>query len=146
MDNSMLLQPVQLSFLTAAAEMVTRPEQYPSVSLAEVSRNPGWFKPGNSGGHKLSPEEKDALEEIRKLAPGVAARMTEMLDSQDVPANVKVRIMEIILERTYGKPENTLKLMNARQSVEAAQARIAAIVSGIPDDEEEKEEGAGPDE
>ena len=54
---------------------------------------------------KQTEEEKDALAEIRKLAPGVAAKMTEMLNAPKVPAIAKVRILEIILERTYGKPE-----------------------------------------
>ena len=55
-------------------------------------------------------EEKDALEEIRKLAPGVAAKMTELLNNPRVPAIAKVRILEIILERTYGKPETAVRL------------------------------------
>ena len=62
---------------------------------------------------------------------GVADKMAEMLASPRVPAVAKVRIMEIILERTYGKPETALKLTSAQQSVEAAQARIEAIVSQI---------------
>ncbi len=92
--------------------------------LAGQSPNPG-------GRPKKTEEEKDALEEIRKLAPGVADKMAEMLSSPRVPAIAKVRILEIILERTYGKPETSLKLTSAQQSVEAAQARIAAIVSHI---------------
>ena len=95
----------------------------------------GQFLPGklpNPGGRpKKTEEERDALEEIRKLAPGVADKMAEMLASPRVPAIAKVRILEIILERTYGKPETSLKLTSAQQSVEAAQARIAAIVSHI---------------
>ena len=95
----------------------------------------GQFLPGkspNPGGRpKMTEEEKDALEEIRKLAPGVADRMVALLDNARTPAIAKVRILEIILERTFGKPETSLKLTSAQQSVEAAQARIAAIVSRI---------------
>ena len=103
---------------------------------AEIQRGEkGRFLPGqspNPGGRpRKTEEEKDALEEIRKLAPGVADKMKEMLDAPRVPAIAKVRIMEIILERTFGKPETALKLTTAQQSVEAAQARIAAIVSHI---------------
>ena len=74
---------------------------------------------------------RKTIDEEKKLAPGVAAKMTELLNSPKVPAIAKVRILEIILERTYGKPETALKLTTAQQSVEAAQARISAIVSQI---------------
>ena len=84
-----------------------------------------------SGRKKATREELDALEEIKKLAPGIAAKMQELLDAPRVSAIAKVRIMEIILERTYGKTEAALKLTTAQQSVEASQARIAALVSRI---------------
>lgn len=106
------------------------------LEQVEIKRGSnGQFVKGQSGNpsgkRKATQEELDALEEIKKLAPGVAAKMTELLDNARVPAIAKVRILEIILERTYGKPETALKLTTAQQSVEAAQARIAAIVSRI---------------
>ncbi len=76
-------------------------------------------------------ERMDSLDEIRGLAPDVAGMMGDMLRSPKVPPIVKVRIMEMILERTYGKPEASVRLTSAQQNVEAAQARIAAIVSAI---------------
>ena len=111
-------------------EMVQAGEQ------TEITRNSsGQFVKGQSGNpsgkRKATQEEQDALEEIKKLAPGVAKKMTELLNAPRVPAIAKVRILEIILERTYGKPETALKLTTAQQSVEAAQARIEAIVSQI---------------
>ncbi len=95
----------------------------------------GQFLPGkspNPGGRpKQTDEEKDALEEIRKLAPGVAEKMAEMLAAPRVPAIAKVRIMEIILERTYGKPETAIRLNGEAQSAEAARARLEAIAARI---------------
>lgn len=95
----------------------------------------GQFLPGkspNPGGRpKQTEEEKDALEEIRKLAPGVADKMAEMLAAPKVPAIAKVRIMEIILERTYGKPETAIRLNGEAQSAEAARARLEAIAARI---------------
>ena len=76
-------------------------------------------------------ERMNSLDEIRGLAPDVAGMMGDMLRSPKVPPIVKVRIMEMILERTYGKPEASVRLTSAQQNVEAAQARIAAIVSAI---------------
>ena len=95
----------------------------------------GQFLPGkspNPGGRpKMSDEERDALNEIRKLAPGVADKMAEMLAAPRVPAIAKVRIMEIILERTYGKPETSVRLNGEAQSAEAARARLEAIAARI---------------
>ena len=95
----------------------------------------GHYLPGQSGnpsGHpKRTGAQQEALEEIRRLAPAAAEKIAGMLEDTQVPAAVKVRLIEIILERTYGKPEAALKLTTAQQSVEAAQARIAAIVSRI---------------
>lgn len=95
----------------------------------------GQFLPGkspNPGGRpRQTEEEKDALQEIRKLAPGVADKMTELLNNPRVPAIAKVRILEIILERTYGKPETAIKLNSDAQSAEAARARLEAIAARI---------------
>ena len=77
------------------------------------------------------PDRMDSLDEIRVLATEVVRQMDEMLRKDKVPPMVKVRIMEIILERTFGKPETSVRLTSAQQNVEAAQARIAAIVSSI---------------
>ena len=103
---------------------------------AEVRRGSnGQFLPGQSGNpsgkKKSTQEELDALEEIRKLAPGVAAKMTELLNAPKVPAIAKVRILEIILERTYGKAETALKVNADVQSNEAARARLEAIAARI---------------
>ena len=57
--------------------------------------------------------------------------MGDMLQSPKVAPIVKVRIMEMVLERTFGKPETSVRLTSALQNVEAVQARIAAIVSAI---------------
>ncbi len=76
-------------------------------------------------------ERMDSLDEIRRMAPDVVNKMGEMLGSPKVPAAVKIRIMEMVLDRTFGRPEAAIKLTNAQQNVEAAQERIAAIVEGI---------------
>jgi len=73
----------------------------------------------------------DSLNEIRGLAPEVVNQMERMLHDDRTPAMVKVRIMEIILERTYGRPEASIKLTTAQQNVEAAQARLEAIFGHV---------------
>ncbi len=108
----------------------------PEKAQVEILRGEkGQFLPGkspNPGGRpKQTEEEKDALVEIRKLAPGVADRMVALLDNPRVPAIAKVRILEIILERTYGKPETAIKLNSDAQSNEAARAHLEAIAARI---------------
>ncbi len=76
-------------------------------------------------------ERMDSLDEIRSLAPEVAEQMTNLLRNPNTSPMVKVRIMEIILERTYGKPETSIKLTNAQQNVEAAQERLEAIFGHV---------------
>ena len=89
-------------------------------------------KSPNPGGRpKMTDEERDALEEIRKLAPRAAEKMAAMLDDDDVPPVVKVRILEIILERTYGKPEAAVRMSVETQTPEAARARLEAIAARI---------------
>jgi len=73
----------------------------------------------------------DSLDEIRSLAPEVAEQMANLLRNPNTSPMVKVRIMEIILERTYGKPETSIKLTNAQQNVEAAQERLEAIFGHV---------------
>ena len=82
------------------------------------------------GGERVD-ENMDSLSEIRRLTPEVVHLMDEMLHSNKIPAIVKIRIMEIVLERTFGKPEAAIRLSTAQQNVEAAQERISAIVSKI---------------
>ena len=129
------MEQVQEQVQVMDADVV--PESAVAVSEnAEVRRGSnGQFLPGQSGNpsgkKKSTQEELDALEEIRKLAPGVAAKMTELLNAPKVPAIAKVRILEIILERTYGKAETAIKVNADVQSNEAARARLEAIAARI---------------
>ena len=110
-------------------------EEIPQEAPEVLRDRDGRFLPGSSGNpsgrQKATWEEREALEEIKKLAPGVAGRMTALLDDENTPANVKVRIMEIILERTYGKPEAAIKLKAEVRSGEASRARLEAIAARI---------------
>ena len=116
------------------------PEETLSPQPVAPEAYPNRFRPGQSGNPsgrpKKTEQEKEALERIRSLAPEVAGYMRQMLDNPRTPAIAKVRILEIILERTYGKAENAIKLTTAQQSVEASEARIMALVSRIRLEEE----------
>ena len=76
--------------------------------------NKGSFKPGQSGNPGGRPrrtdEERDALEEIRKLAADVPGKLKTLLNDKRTPPAVRLKACEIILDRTYGKPDSRLKL------------------------------------
>lgn len=66
---------------------------------------------GNPGGRpKMTDEERDVLAEIKTLAASVPDKMRAMLNSSKTPPAVKVKICEIILDRTYGKPDSTVRV------------------------------------
>ena len=66
------------------------------------------FKPGQSGNPKGRPkqtqEEKDALAMIRELAPTAAEKLKEILLDKATKHETALKAIEIVLERTYGKP------------------------------------------
>ena len=59
-----------------------------------------------------------------------------MLNNDRVAALAKVRIIEIILERTFGKVESSVKVTNTQESVEAAQAELEAIFASFDSEQE----------
>ena len=67
------------------------------------------FKPGQSGNPsgrpKRTQEQKDALEELKKLTPAAVQAVNEILRDQDAPESARLRAAEIVFDRTYGKPE-----------------------------------------
>ena len=102
---------------------------------------PNRFKPGQSGNPggrpKKTKEEEALLEELKELTPLALQKMKKMLENDHVAALAKVRIIEIILERTFGKVVSAVKVTNTQESVEAAQAELEAIFSSFDDDAEE---------
>ena len=96
------------------------------------------FKPGRSGNPGGRPrrtqEERDALAKIRELAPRAAEVLEEMLDNDATPAPTRIKAVELILDRTYGKPDMAVKVEDpkndALKDIREQVARIKAAVSG----------------
>lgn len=65
------------------------------------------FKPGqtgNPGGRpKRTQEQKDALEMIKALAPEAVERLKEIITDPSIRPDTRLKAIEIVLERTYGK-------------------------------------------
>lgn len=71
----------------------------------------GRFKPGSSGNPggrpKRTPEQRDALEAVKSLAPDAVRTMERLLKAKNTSPTLKVRIAEIVLDRAYGKPKQS---------------------------------------
>ena len=96
---------------------------------------PTRFKKGQSGNPngrpKLTDEQKNALETIKSLAPKAAAVMKEILDSKTASLYAKIQVITLILNRTYGLPESSVKVTNTQQTMEASIACIQGLFQDL---------------
>ena len=120
MDNRQVAEMETVETVVAAEAVQETPERYPNR-----------FKPGQSGNPagrpKKTKEEEVLLDRLKNLTPMALEQMEKMLKSERVAALAKVRIIEIILERTFGKVESNVKVTNTQESVEAAAAELEAL-------------------
>ena len=76
--------------------------------------NGNGFKPGQSGNPsgrpKRTAEEKDALEQIRKLAPGVPELLKSIMQDAKASPAYRLKAAEMILDRAYGKADAALRV------------------------------------
>ena len=68
---------------------------------------------------------------FRKLGPKAVKKLDVMLDAERLSSIAKVRIIEIILERAYGKVETAVKVTENKVTVEEAQAKIDDIFASL---------------
>ena len=121
---------MDISHVTEEKEQDSVNEQYPNR-----------FKPGQSGNPagrpKKTKEEEVMLSQLKALTPLALEKMEKMLKNDHVAALAKVRIIEIILERTFGKVESAVKVTNTQESVEAAQAELEVIFASFDQSSED---------
>ena len=79
----------------------------------------------------ISEDAQSALEQLHGLAYEAAKKMEEMLRSSNTPDNIKIQIILMILDRSYGKPEEMLKIRNDERSQEESGERILAVFDGF---------------
>lgn len=97
--------------------------------------NGNGFKPGQSGNPKgrpkTTPEQKDALQAIRDLAPHAAKELENLLHGENTPPAVKIKAIDMILDRTYGKAETPLNVNDPqRESLDDLRRLVSDIKAG----------------
>ena len=73
---------------------------------------------------------RDALTTLRGLAEDAADRMKEILDSAAIPDGMKIAVINMVLERVYGRPEEMLRIESGERDVEVAAERLRRAASG----------------
>ncbi len=93
------------------------------------------FQPGQSGNPsgrpKMTAEEKKIRDMFRKLGPKAIKKLEEMLAADRLSSIAKVRIIEIILERAYGKVDTNVKVTETKISMEDAEKKIEEAFAQI---------------
>ncbi len=119
---------------TGAAQVKEQGEQVQEIKRDEK----GHFMPGqspNPGGRpKKSQEETKALEMIRVATPEAVEILLNLLRAKTgVSALTKVKIIEMMLDRTFGKPDTAVRVTTELPTVEEAQAELEAIFGTMSD-------------
>ena len=120
---------------TGAVQAAEQEEQ-----VVEIKRDEkGHFLPGqspNPGGRpKKSQEEEEALRLIRVATPEAVGILLKLLRAEKgVSPLTKVKIIEMMLDRTFGKPDTAVRVTTEQQTVEEAQAELEAIFGSLADD------------
>ena len=91
----------------------------------------GRFKPGESGNPsgrpKRTAEEKDVLEQIKKLAPKAVQVLEEMLNDEKIAPAYRIKAAEIVLDRVVCKAETMVRMQADKES------EITINLSGVDD-------------
>ena len=74
---------------------------------------------------------KDGLDRFMKMVPQAIRQLTLMLGDPEIPPNVKAMLIQMILDRGLGKPEETVNMTVKNADMEAAYAAVDRMVEEI---------------
>ena len=81
---------------------------------------------------------KSGLEKFMNMVPDAIRLLSTMLGDPAVPPNVKAMLIQMILDRGLGKPEENIRIQHMDDSMDEAQERLDAIFEQV-----RKKMGAG---
>ena len=89
-----------------------------------------------------------ALEKIMELAPR-AVEEAERILNRSKSMNARIQMIEIVLNRAYGKPEAALRIETGGRSIAesaaAMQAEIRAVMENMEEEQTEIRDASGQD-
>jgi len=89
-----------------------------------------------------------ALEKIMELAPR-AVEEAERILNRSKSMNARIQMIEIVLNRAYGKPEAALRIETGGRSITesaaALQAEIRAVMENMEEEQTEIRDASGQD-
>ena len=74
---------------------------------------------------------KSGLEKFMNMVPDAIRQLSTMLGDTAVPPNVKAMLIQMILDRGLGKPEETVNMTMKNADMEAAYAAVDRMVEEI---------------
>ncbi len=77
------------------------------------------------------PAEKDPMEKILSLAPSAVDEIERILTSPKSSPGAQVQVIDIILNRAYGKPEGIIRMQAEGRPAGEAAGRIRAVAENI---------------
>ena len=86
------------------------------------------------------PFEPDVKEKIMSLTPLAVQVIYRILDDPNSPLNAQNQVIDIILNRTYGKPEGFLMMKSGERTIEESGIHLQAIVERIRNKEGKRHE------
>ena len=104
-------------------DMMYAEDAAPRRDLREVIR-------GESG-NGLTDTDRATLKRFRELAADTPMAIEGMLRDEKLPAMARIRLIELILERAYGKAEATVNVNGAVAGIEASEMRVEALVRSL---------------
>ncbi len=104
-------------------EMLYAEDAAPRRDLRAVIR-------GESG-NGLTDTDRATLKRFRELAADTPQAIEGMLRDEKLPAMARIRLIELILERAYGKAEATVNVNGAVAGIEASEMRVEALVRSL---------------
>ena len=74
---------------------------------------------------------RDGLDRFMKMVPHAIKQLTIMLGDPEIPATVKAMLIQMILDRGLGKPEETVNMTVKNADIDAAYAAVDRMVEEI---------------